>query len=51
MHPTFKIFEKILLFLRLAGPIVLTQFSLIAGSFVASYYPVNTAPCISPGYL
>lgn len=35
MHPTFKIFEKILLFLRLAGPIVLTQFSLIAGSFVA----------------
>ena len=35
MHPTFKIFEKILLFIRLASPIVLTQFSLIAGSFVA----------------
>ena len=51
MHPTFKIFEKILLFLRLAGPIVLTQFSLIAGSFVAILLSGQYSTCISPGYL
>lgn len=54
MHPTFKIFEKIQLFIRLALPIILTQFSLIAGSFVSilltgQYSTVDLAG-ISVGY-
>lgn len=54
MHPTFKLFEKMQLFIRLALPIILTQFSLIAGSFVSilltgQYSTVDLAG-ISVGY-
>lgn len=37
MHPTNTVFEKIILFLRLFLPMVITQFSLLAGTFVAVF--------------
>ncbi len=54
MHQTETIFQKFRLFLRLATPVILTQFSLLAGTFVAVFltgqYSTVDLAGISIGY-
>jgi len=37
MHPTTTLLEKIFLFIKLSAPLTITQFALVAGSFVAIF--------------
>lgn len=54
MHQTYTILQKILLFLRLAAPITVTQFALLAGSFFAVFltgqYSTTALAGMSIGY-